>query len=59
MKEEFAMYNKQDLENIIQELFSDAADRGYTQEETEEMLDGINIDTLLQAIRHNAETVYA
>lgn len=53
------MYNKQDMENIIQELFSDAADRGYTQEETEEMLDGINIDTLLQAIRHNAETVYA
>ena len=53
------MYNKQDLESIIREMFSDATERGYTEEEAEDMLDGISFDTLLQAIRHNAERVYA
>lgn len=52
------MYNKQELENIIQEMFSDATERGYTEEEAEDLLDGICFDTLLQAIRHNAERVY-
>ena len=53
------MYNKMDFENTIQELFHSGAELGYTDEEIESLLDDIDPNLLLQAVRHNAETVYA
>lgn len=53
------MFNKHELEIVIRKLFSDATERGFTEEEAEDMLDEISFNHLVQAIRHNAETVYA
>lgn len=53
------MFQKTELEAMIREMFSDAYERGYTEEETEELLDGVDFSALTQAIRHDAEIVYA
>ena len=52
------MFNKPELETVIRSFFYDAMERGYTEDDVEEMLSEINFSKLLQTIRHNAETVY-
>ena len=53
------MFQKTELETLIREMFSDAEERGYTEEEAEGLLDEVDYDALTQAIHHDAEIVYA
>ena len=54
------MYHADSLEYAVRELFQDGVgDHGYTESEIKELLKGIDYDCLLQAVRHNAQTVHA
>ena len=48
-----------ELENALTDLFRKGMKLGYTSSEISEYLDGIDFNTLLQAVWNNAETVYA
>lgn len=53
------MYCIDSLRDAIEGLFRDGiGDPGYTEPEVKELLNGIDYGTLLQAVRHNAQTVY-
>ena len=52
------MNNIANLEEAITQVFRRAIGDGYTEEEIEEMLAGIDFPTLAQAVLHNFETVY-
>lgn len=54
------MYSVECLERAVSQLFRDGVgDRGYTSEEVETMLHGLDFDALLQVVRHHATTAYA
>ena len=54
------MYSADSLEYYIDRLFRDGiGEHGYTETDINELLNGVYYDTLLQAVRHNAQTVYA
>lgn len=54
------MYSVECLERAVSQLFRDGiGDRGYTSEEVETMLHGIDFDALVQMVRHEATTAYA
>lgn len=52
------MNNITNLEKSITQVFHRAIDNGYTKEEIEELLDGIDFYALAQTVLHNFETVY-
>ena len=54
------MYSVESLENAIRELYRAGVERGeYSEADIEHMLYDIDFISLVQAIRHNAETVHA
>lgn len=54
------MYTVDSLKNAIQNLYYSGISRAdYESASVEAMLDGIDFETLLQAVRHNAGTVHA
>ena len=54
------MYIVSSLEYVIDRLFRcGIGEPGYQEEEVEELLQGMDYDALLQAVRHEAKTVYA
>ena len=53
------MYTVDSLKNAIHDLYYSGITRGgYESASVEAMLDSIDYTTLLQAVRHNAETVH-
>ncbi len=53
------MYIESSLEYVIDRLFRcGVGDPGYKEQEVEELLQGMDYDSLLQAVRHEAKTVY-
>lgn len=53
------MYTVDSLKNAIHDLYYSGITRGgYESASVEDMLDSIDYTTLLQAVRHNAETVH-
>ncbi len=53
------MYIESSLEYVIDRLFRcGIGDPGYKEQEVEELLQGMDYDSLLQAVRHEAKTVY-
>ena len=54
------MYIVSSLEYVIDRLFrSGIGEPGYKEREVEELLEGMDYHSLLQAVRHEAKTVYA
>ena len=54
------MYHVSSLEYVIDRLFRcGIGDPGYQEQEVEELLQGMDYHSLLQAVRHEARTVYA
>ena len=54
------MYIVSSLEYVIDRLFrSGIGEPGYKEQEVEELLEGMDYNSLLQAVRHEAKTVYA
>jgi hypothetical protein len=54
------MYNTQCLQFTIETLFRGGiGEHGYTDSEIRELLDELDYGSLLQGIRHNAQTVHA
>lgn len=54
------MYIVSSLEYVIDRLFrSGIGEPGYQEEKVEELLQGMDYNSLLQAVRHEAKTVYA
>ncbi len=54
------MYNVSSLEYVIDRLFRcGIGEQGYTEQEVDELLGGMDYGSLLQAVRHEARTVYA
>ena len=54
------MYSVDSLEYAVRHLFQGGiGEHGYSEEEVETLLHGIDFEALLQAIRHNAQTVHA
>lgn len=54
------MYIESSLEYVIDRLFRcGIGDPGYKEQEVEELLEGMDYKSLLQAVRHEAKTVYA
>ena len=54
------MYIVSSLEYVIDRLFRcGVGDPGYQEQEVEELLAGMDYNSLLQAVRHEAKTVYA
>ena len=54
------MYIVNSLEYVIDRLFRcGVGNPGYKEQEVEELLQGMDYDSLLQAVRHEAKTVYA
>ena len=54
------MYIVSSLEYVIDRLFRcGVGDPGYKEQEVEELLAGMDYNSLLQAVRHEAKTVYA
>jgi len=54
------MYHVSSLEYVIDRLFRcGIGDPGYQEQEVEELLQGMDYHSLLQAVRHEAKTVYA
>lgn len=54
------MYHYDDLMMTLHKLYFDAIDEAdYAPESVEELFGQIDISALLQAVRHNAQTVYA
>ena len=54
------MYNVNSLEYVIDRLFRcGVGEHGYSEEGVEELLQGMDYNSLLQAVRHEAKTVYA
>lgn len=54
------MYIVSSLEYVIDRLFRcGVGDPGYQEEEVEELLQGMDYHSLLQAVRHEAKTVFA
>ena len=53
------MYIVNSLEYVIDRLFRcGVGNPGYKEQEVEELLQGMDYDSLLQAVRHEAKTVY-
>ena len=53
------MYTVDSLENAIRDLYcSGISSAGYERASVESMLDSLDFCTLLQAVRHSAETVH-
>ena len=54
------MYSVDSLEYAVRHLFQGGiGEHGYSEEEVETLLHGIDFEALLQAVRHNAQTVHA
>ena len=54
------MYSVDSLEYAVRHLFQGGiGEHGYSEEEVETLLHGIDFEALLQALRHNAQTVHA
>ena len=54
------MYIVSSLEYVIDRLFRNGiGEPGYKEREVEELLEGMDYHSLLQAVRHEAKTVYA
>ena len=54
------MYHYDDLMMALHKLYFDAIEEAdYAPESVEELFGQIDISALLQAVRHNAQTVYA
>ena len=54
------MYNTQCLQFTIETLFRGGiGEQGYTDSEIRELLDELDYGSLLQGVRHNAQTVHA
>ena len=54
------MYIVDSLEYVIDRLFRcGIGEPGYQEQEVEELLQGMDYHSLLQAVRHEAKTVYA
>ncbi len=54
------MYSVKSLEHTIRNLFRGGiGEHGYSDDEVTALLEGIDFQSLLQAVRHNAKTVYA
>ena len=54
------MYIVSSLEYVIDRLFRcGVGNPGYKEQEVEELLAGMDYNSLLQAVRHEAKTVYA
>ncbi len=54
------MYSVDSLTDAVTGLYRDSiSDPGYTEDEVKDMLRGVDFDSLLQAVRHYARTVYA
>ena len=54
------MYNVISLEYVIDRLFRcGIGEHGYQEQEVDELLQGMDYDSLLQAVRHEAKTVHA
>ena len=54
------MYNVSSLEYVIDRLFRGGiGEHGYDEQEVEGLLEGLDYNLLLQAVRHEAQTVYA
>lgn len=54
------MYNTQCLQFTIETLFRGGiGEHGYTDSEIQELLDELDYGSLLQGVRHNAQTVHA
>ncbi len=53
------MYSVDALKDTIESLFLDSiGEHDYTEAEVKLLLEGIDFDALLQAVRHNAQTVH-
>ena len=54
------MYSVDSLEYAVRHLFQGGiGEHGCSEEEVETLLHGIDFEALLQAVRHNAQTVHA
>lgn len=53
------MFSVEDLRNAITDLFRGGIGNGYTADEVEDMLDGIDFTTLHQAVWHEMMPIYA
>lgn len=54
------MYSVDSLEYAVRHLFQGGiGEHGYSETEVETLLHGIDFEALLQAVRHNAQTVHA
>ena len=54
------MYSVDSLEYAVRHLFQGGiGEHGYSEEEVETLLHGIDFEALLQAVWHNAQTVHA
>ena len=54
------MYIVDSLEYVIDRLFRcGIGEYGYQEQEVEELLQGMDYNSLLQAVRHEAQTVHA
>ncbi len=54
------MYSLDSFESAIREMYMQGVESdGYAVDSVEDMLDSIDFHALLQAVRHNAQTVYA